>query len=115
MVDIATITLFTNKKGPLSKHIELVDGKIKSDVSGCLMTHGNAERIEVASAKELAALIGDLDSDQALGLGDLRAGLHDYVEIVTKDRNQWRAAARHNRADWRQYHIGRRAARMGAV
>jgi hypothetical protein len=80
------IVVFTKARGPLTKSISLVDGKVKSDSSECRMTHGSAERRRLTGLADLAALIDDLKPIQAIGLGALRADLADKVAISTKDR-----------------------------
>jgi hypothetical protein len=79
------LTILTKADGPLTKRISLAeDGSVKSDGSACLMSRGIAQRIEVAGVDELATLISSLNSNQAIALGALRAGLPDEVQIVTK-------------------------------
>jgi hypothetical protein len=81
------ITVFTKSDGPLTKRIALTDsGTAKSDGGACLMSRGEARRAEIADVGELAALIGGLESNQAIALGRLRVGLPERVEIVTKAR-----------------------------
>ena len=81
------ITVFTKDGGPLTKHIALrEDGSIVSDGSACVMSSGDASRYPVASFAQLATLITELRSDQAIALGTLRAELPDKVEITTKNR-----------------------------
>jgi hypothetical protein len=81
------LTLFTKDHGPLTKHILLKeDGSIVSDGSACVMSSGEARRYSVASFAELATLITELRSNQAIALGTLRADLPDEVEITTKNR-----------------------------
>ena len=48
------------------------------------MTRGIARRAAITEMQDLGALIDSLKSDEALGLGTLRADLPDQVEIVTK-------------------------------
>ncbi len=84
---IAYLTLFTKDHGPLTKHISLErDGTLASDKSACTMASGKAIRYPLASFKKLAELINGLRSDQAIGLGSLRADLPDEVEITTKNQ-----------------------------
>src|SRR4051812_20717071 len=79
------LTKFTKLGGPLTKRISFApDGKLKSDGSACVMSHGTAERVKVTSVGELATLIGMLRPNQAIALGALRAGLPDKVEVVTE-------------------------------
>jgi hypothetical protein len=79
------ITIFTKSGGPLTKGISLsADGSIKSDGSACRMARGDARRVPVANAKQLAALIERTRSNQAIGLGTLRPDLRDEVDVVTK-------------------------------
>ena len=79
------ITVFTKSEGPLTKCISLAeDCSVKSDGSACLMAKGVAERVAVANVQQLATLIEQLQSNQAIALGALRTGLPDQVKIVTK-------------------------------
>jgi hypothetical protein len=83
----ATVTLFTKIGGPLSKRIELVDGKPVSDASMCRMSQGTAEIIRVPNAGALAERINNASSSTALALGMLKGveiGLS--VPIVAKAR-----------------------------
>ena len=81
------ITVLTKSGGPLTKRISLgADGAIKSDGSACVMASGEARRMPIANAEQLAALIGGLAPNQAITLGRLRPGLVDVVQIVTKSR-----------------------------
>lgn len=83
----AELTGFTKANGPLTKRISLAaDGTVKSDGSACVMAHGTAQRLRVADVGELAAVIENIRSDQAIALGALRAGLPDKVQIVTKQK-----------------------------
>ena len=78
---------FTKTGGPLTKQISLsADGTLVKDSSACVMTHGTAERVRVASVDALGALIEDLAPSQAIALGTLRADLPDRVEVTTKKR-----------------------------
>jgi hypothetical protein len=79
------IVCFTKSNGPLTKEIRLDEnGVLRSDGSACLMARGGACRVSVASADDLGALIGSLQSNQAIALGSLRPDLPDNVEIATK-------------------------------
>jgi hypothetical protein len=79
------LTVFTKADGLLTKRIALTaDGKIVSDGSACRMARGTAQRMKVAGVGQLAELIENIRSDQALALGALRADLPDQVEIVAK-------------------------------
>jgi hypothetical protein len=79
------LTVFTKIDGPLTKRISIApDGSIISDGSACVMSRGTAQRAKVADVTQLAKLIEETGSDQALGLGALRADLHDQVRVVRK-------------------------------
>lgn len=80
------ITVFKKDRGPLTKRISLKNGKVISDGSECRMAEGEAERVEASTAAELVELIESLGSEEALGLGALRADLPDDVVIATKKR-----------------------------
>jgi hypothetical protein len=79
------LTRWTKSDGPLTKSICLgSDGKIISDGSACVMSHGRAERVQVHDVSEFSELISGLNSNQAIALGMLRPGLADHVRVVTK-------------------------------
>ena len=79
------LVVFSKKGGPLTKRITLTaDGKIASDGSACTMARGRAKRERIGCVGELAALIEDLTSEQAIALGALRDDLPDEISIVTK-------------------------------
>ena len=80
------MTLFWKQGGAVTKTIALENGLIISNGSACLMSEGRAERIDVPDAAALAEKIVKLKSDEALGLGSLRAELADEVRIVTKHK-----------------------------
>ena len=74
------LTVFTKQGGLLTKRISLAeDGAVNSDGSECRMASGTARRAPIAGVPELAALIGSLESDQAITLGALRVGLPDVT------------------------------------
>src|SRR5262249_17529277 len=80
-------TRLTKDGGPLTKKISLApDGTLVKDGSACVMAHGTAERVRVAGADALAALIEGLGPSQAIALGALRTDLPDRVEVTTKKR-----------------------------
>ncbi len=84
----AEITVFTKPRGPLTKRIHLVDGKISNDSSDCLMISGSARRvtIELDNLQPLAELITNFAQREAYALGRLRDGLPDRVKVVTADK-----------------------------
>jgi hypothetical protein len=72
---------------PLTKRIALArDGSLMSDGRACVMSRGTACRFRFSHIGELAELIEDFGSDQALTLGGLRSDLPARVEITTKRR-----------------------------
>jgi uncharacterized protein DUF5906 len=79
------IVVFTKNRGPLTKRISLVDGKVDSDSSACGMAHGSARRVRLAGLEDLKALIENFASNEALALGALREDLGDEVAIATID------------------------------
>jgi hypothetical protein len=82
---MAEITLFTKAGGVLTKRISLTaDGSIRSDGSECKMSQGHARRVEIADVKQLADVVGRVQSDQAIALGMLKSGLPTEVRVVTK-------------------------------
>ena len=81
------ITVFSKTGGPLTKRVSLApDGKLVSDGSACVMSHGTAERVKIADVGEFGKLIGGLSSSQAITLGALRDGLLDSVGVTTERR-----------------------------
>jgi hypothetical protein len=87
MTEALEFTIFTKANGPLTKRICLTaDGSVRSDGSACVMSCGMAQRIHIADVGELARVIGNLRSDQAIALGALRSGLGERVDVVTKQK-----------------------------
>jgi hypothetical protein len=81
----AEIVSFSNANGPLTKRILLDEaGILRSDGSACRMARGVAQRTPITCIGDLAAVIGGMQSDQAIALGSLWAGLPGTVEITTK-------------------------------
>jgi hypothetical protein len=78
------ITILKKADGPLTKRIELVDGKVIADGSACLMASGTATRFRFDRIEQLGDLIAGLRSDEAIALGRLRSDLPDRVDVVTK-------------------------------
>jgi hypothetical protein len=78
------VTAFRKDNGGLlSKHIELINGKISNDSSACFMSRGKARRVPIASVQELANFINAMKPSDAYALGRLRDGCHDRVHVVT--------------------------------
>jgi hypothetical protein len=76
---------FAKAGGPLTKRISLSpEGKVISNGSACVMSHGQACRVRLNNVEAFAALIGNLDRSEAIALGALNADLPDQVEVVTK-------------------------------
>jgi hypothetical protein len=85
MMSAAELTVFTKIDGPLTKSISITpDGSIISDGSACVMSRGTAQRAKIPDVTQLAELIKGMGSNQALGLGALRADLPDQVHVVRK-------------------------------
>jgi hypothetical protein len=85
---VPQITLVTKRGSPalMSKRIFLDgDGKLKSDGSGCRMVTGTAARAFAVMASDLARIIGNCGSDQAIALGAFREDLSSPVSVTTKD------------------------------
>jgi len=84
----AEITVFTKSGGPLSKHIELIDGRIANDSSACQMAKGSARRvrIDLHNITALADLINKLTAREAYGNGCLLDGLPDRVTVTTVEK-----------------------------
>jgi hypothetical protein len=84
-VSVLQLTVLTKSGGPLTKRISLADnGLLKSDGSACIMSSGTARRFEFSHVQQVAALIEQLGSHQAIALGRLRPGLSDEVEVTTR-------------------------------
>jgi hypothetical protein len=79
------ITLI-KKCGPnplMSKRIYLDEkGALRIDGSQCVMVQGTAERAPAATASDLAKIISDCSSDEAIALGSLKDGLPNSVPIT---------------------------------
>jgi hypothetical protein len=84
----AEITVFTKRGGPLTKHIELVDGSVANDSSACSMGSGVARRVQIQlnDIVALAQLINGLGPREAYAIGRLKEGLPDKVRIVVADK-----------------------------
>jgi hypothetical protein len=81
------ITRFVKSGGPLTKKIFLTDtGAVKSDGSACLMSEGMAQRAAVRNVHDLAKIIDELSSDEAISLGTMVAGLPDAANVTTRGR-----------------------------
>jgi hypothetical protein len=81
------ITALTKSGGPLTKRIRLAaDGSITSDGSECVMARGVARRVPIGDVKELAALLDNITSNQAIALGALRPDLPGEVGVITKHK-----------------------------
>ena len=81
------LTVIAKSNGPLTKRISLsVDGSLKSNGSACVMSRGEARRIELSSPRQLADLISKLGSREAITLGALRDDLPDKVQVVARHR-----------------------------
>jgi len=86
-VRASEVVVFTKSDGPLTKKISIKDdGTILSDGSACQMARGIARRALINGVNDLADLIANLNSDQALALGRLRSDFPDKVGVVTKNR-----------------------------
>ncbi len=84
----AEITVFRKRGGPLTKHIELVDGEVSNDSSQCSMGSGHAERVQINlnDIAALAKLINGFGPSEAYALGRLREGSPDRVKVVVADK-----------------------------
>ena len=92
--------------GPLSKMIRLDGDDIVSDGSACVMSHGEARRLPIASADALAQVIAGLSSQEALSLGRLRADLPAKVEVVTQRKLNGQAATIARTKEFIEYRSG---------
>ena len=86
---VPQITLITKRDVPalMSKRIYLdATGKLKSDGSGCLMVAGTAARSFAGTANDLAQIIKNCASDEAIALGALKADIASPVNVTTAAR-----------------------------
>ena len=77
------VTGFRKDNGPITKHIELVNGKIANDSSNCFMTSGAAWLVELDSATAIAAFINNHGPNEAYALGRIKDGHPARVRVVT--------------------------------
>ena len=82
----AEITVFEKRNGPLTKHLELRDGKVVNDSGDCRMANGYARRVVIDNMQALADLINRFTSREAYALGRLKDGVPDRVEVVRADK-----------------------------
>jgi hypothetical protein len=84
--DVTPQITLIKKCGPnplMSKKIFLDEkGALRIDGSQCVMIQGTAERAPAATASDLAEIISDCSSDQAIALGSLKDGLPNSVPIT---------------------------------
>lgn len=81
------LTLITKsgRRAILSKVISLSpDGTIVSDPSHCVLSRGTAQRVQAGTAAQLADLIMNCSSSQAIALGRLKSDLPMKVDLATK-------------------------------
>ena len=77
------VTKFAKGNGSLTKHIELVNGKIANDSSNCFMTSGAAWLVELDGARAIAAFINNHGPNEAYALGRIKDGHPARVSVVT--------------------------------
>jgi len=105
--DVPQITLINKRDTPalMSKKIFLdSDGKLKSDGSECRMITGTAARAFAGTSSDLARIIGNCGSDQAIALGALREDLSTPISVTTKaslDQNPGAIARTRDFIDYR--------------
>jgi hypothetical protein len=84
--DLTPQVTLIKKCGPnplISKQIYLDEqGALRIDGSQCVMIQGTAERAAAATASDLAKIISDCSSDEAIALGSLKDGLPNSVPIT---------------------------------
>src|ERR1700730_3819773 len=103
------ITLI-KKCGPnplMSKKIFVDEqGKLQSDGSQCVMVQGTATRLRAATASDLATIISDCCSDEAIALGSLKDGLPNSVPITVLSKIKDNAGAISRSREFIDYHPG---------
>jgi hypothetical protein len=73
----------------MSKRIFLDErGALRSDGSRCLMVQGTAFRVPTATASDLAKVISNCCSDEAIALGVLKEGLPNSVAITVPGKSR---------------------------
>ena len=88
-IEVPQITLISKCDEPdlMSKRISLdPDGKLKSDGSDCRMIVGTAARAFAGTASDLALIVQNCSSNQAIALGALREDLSSPVNVTMKSR-----------------------------
>jgi hypothetical protein len=80
------ITIFARGGGTLSKNIKLAKDNTLVITPAAEMARGQARRMPVADAGELAQVIRQLKPNEAITLGRLRADLPTKVEVTTKHK-----------------------------
>jgi uncharacterized protein (DUF927 family) len=83
--NLGEITVFKKSGGPLTKRLELHDGKVINDSAACFMMNGTAHRVTIDSMAALADLINKFASNQAYALGRLKDGVQDGAKVVVAD------------------------------
>ena len=86
---VPQITLITKRDVPslMSKRIYLdATGKLQSDGSPCLMVAGTAARAFAGTASDLAQIIENCGSDEAIALGAWKADIASPVIVTTTAR-----------------------------
>jgi hypothetical protein len=80
------ITVFEKTGGPLTKKINLDNGKVVSDGSACVMSEGTARRVVIDNIEALASLINGMKSNEAYALGHIVDGQPTVCRVVTKEK-----------------------------
>jgi len=88
--NVFSVAKFTNEQNrQLSKIISLGDdGRLKSDASACFMARGHGRNVAVEGPSDLADLINQLESSEALSLGRIDMAKvnrqpDDVLDVVT--------------------------------
>jgi hypothetical protein len=91
----------------MSKRISLDEkGVLQSDGSQCVMIQGTATRLRAATASDLATIISDCCSDEAIALGSLKDGLPNSVPITVLSKIKDNAGAISRSREFIDYHPG---------
>jgi hypothetical protein len=84
-ITTVALTLLRKAGDALSKRIWLdKKGNVVSNGDECRMAEGTAERVHLNDVAAFGQLIDNMQSDEGLALGALRADLPDKVDVVTK-------------------------------
>jgi hypothetical protein len=80
--NLGEIIVFQKSDGPLTKRLELREGKIENDSENCRMARGTAHRKKISDAQTFADLINATKPNEAYALGRIEDGYPDHVRVT---------------------------------